>query len=186
MSAPTDMKCWSVAHLTATEPKTTSNAIRRGKLRVTTGPVFSGSKTKKNILLSVPFSFNNPAPATLTVVDLKLRIEGGTVYDDSLPARMFWIATHDSVYPKNKEHMEFMRPFSIDGRKTVEQVIEFQILDPTTQLDSGPYTVTLEAMVIPQRLGKKKWQDVCSYQLLTDWDSPERLMARTNDPSFHP
>lgn len=160
--------------------------VRRGKLRATTGPAFSGSKNKNCLLLNVPFSFHNPAPATLTVVDLKLRIEGGTVYDDSLPVKMFWIATHDSVCPKGGEHREFMRPFSIDGRKTVEHVIEFQAKDPTTQLCSGPYTAILEALVIPQRLGKKKWRDVCSYQLLTDWNSPERLIARTNDPSFHP
>ncbi|MFS8104190.1 hypothetical protein LFM09_44475 [Lentzea alba] len=51
--------------------------VRRGRLRVETGPVFSGAITSNKIVLNVPLVFHNPAPASLVVADIKLHLSGG-------------------------------------------------------------------------------------------------------------
>ncbi|MFF0659187.1 hypothetical protein, partial [Micromonospora tulbaghiae] len=46
--------------------------VRRGRLRVETGHVFSGAITSNKIVLDIPLVFHNPAPACLVVADIKL------------------------------------------------------------------------------------------------------------------
>ena len=99
--------------------------VRRGRLRVETGPVFSGAITSNKIVLNVPLVFHNPAPASLVVTDIKLHLNGGAGDANSpdhkaLPKRMFWIAFHGSVYPESDKHRQFAMPFAVEGRKSVE------------------------------------------------------------------
>ncbi|GAA0909345.1 hypothetical protein [Virgisporangium aurantiacum] len=166
--------------------------VRRGRLRVDTGPIYSGAITSNKIVLHVPLVFHNPAPASLVVADIKLHLSGGT--DDAnspdrkaLPKRMFWIAFHGSVYPESDKHRQFAMPFAVDGRKSVERVIEFQWDNPETQLEDGPYTATVEVLVLPQRWRRRRWRTLCTYQLRTDLWSGARaaLIPRTNDPTYY-
>src|SRR5690242_15944080 len=103
---------------------------RRGRLRLYTGHVLSGVLVKKAIVY-LPFVFHNPAPATLTVADLRLNIEGGSGGPDDVdrlvpPGKLFWIASHDAVYPESGKHRQYAMPFAVEGRKAVGRVIEFQ------------------------------------------------------------
>jgi hypothetical protein len=80
---------------------------RRGRLRLHTGHVLSGALAKKAIVY-LPFVFHNPSPATLTVVDLRLIIEGGSGGPEDTdrlvsPGKLFWIASHEAVYPESRE-----------------------------------------------------------------------------------
>lgn len=165
--------------------------VRRGRLRVETGPVFSGAITSNKIVFNVPLVFHNPAPASLVVADIKLHLSGGG--DESspdrkaLPKRMFWIAFHGSVYPESDKHRQFAMPFAVEGRKSVERVIEFQWDNPETQLEDGPYTANVEVLVLPQRWRQRRWRTTCTYPLRTDLWSGARaaLIPRTNDPEFY-
>jgi len=166
--------------------------VRRGRVRVETGPVFSGAITRNKIVLDVPLVFHNPAPASLVVADIKLHLSGGAGDPDSpdhkaLPRRMFWIAFHGSVYPEPDKHRQYAMPFAVEGRKSVERVIEFQWDNPETQLEDGPYTATVEVLVLPQRWGRRQWRTTCTYQLRTDLWSANRaaLIPRTNDPALY-
>jgi len=165
--------------------------VRRGRLRVETGPVFSGFITSNKIVFDVPLVFHNPAPASLVVADIKLRLSGGGDENSpdhkALPKRMFWIAFHDSVYPESDKHRQFAMPFAVEGRKSVERVIEFQWDNPETQLEDGPYTATVEVLVLPQRWRRRRWRATCTYSLRTDlWSGARaRLIPRTNDPEFY-
>ncbi|MFE9913623.1 hypothetical protein ACFYPG_00585 [Micromonospora sp. NPDC005553] len=166
--------------------------VRRGRLSVETGPVFSGAITSNKIVLNVPLVFHNPAPASLVVTDIKLHLSGGAGDANSpdrkaLPKRMFWIAFHASVYPESDKHRQFAMPFAVEGRKSVERVIEFQWDNPETQLEDGPYTATVEVLVLPQRRRRRRWRAMCTYQLRTDLWSGRRaaLIPRTNDPEFY-
>lgn len=167
--------------------------VRRGRLRVETGPVFSGAITSGKIVFNVPLVFHNPGPAALVVADIKLYLSGGGGVGDenspdrtALPKRMFWIAFHGSVYPESGKHRQFAMPFAVEGRKSVERVIEFQWDNPETQLENGPYTATVEVLVLPQRWRRRRWRTTCTYQLRTDlWSADRaRLIPRTNDPEF--
>ncbi|MEV0679113.1 hypothetical protein AB0I60_21595 [Actinosynnema sp. NPDC050436] len=165
--------------------------VRRGRLRVETGPVFSGAITSNKIVLNVPLVFHNLDPASLVVADIKLHLSGGDDENSpdhkALPKRMFWIAFHGSVYPEPDEHRQFAMPFAVEGRKSVERVIEFQWDNPETQLEDGPYTATVEVLVLPQRWRRRQWRTTCTYQLQTDLWSGNRasLIPRTNDPEFY-
>lgn len=166
--------------------------VRRGRLRVETGHVFSGAITSNKIVLDIPLVFHNPAPASLVVADIKLRLSGGAGGENSadhkaLPKRMFWIAFHGSVYPESDKHRQYATPFAVEGRKSVERVIEFQWDTPETQLKDGPYTATVEVLVLPQRWGRRRWRTTCTFPLRTDLWSGNRnaLIPRTNDPEFY-
>ncbi|MFG1804618.1 hypothetical protein ACGFI4_31190 [Micromonospora carbonacea] len=166
--------------------------VRRGHPRVETGHVFSGAITGNKIILYIPLVFHNPAPATLVVADIKLRLSGGAGDENSpdrraLPKRMFWIAFHGSVYPEQGKHRQYAMPFAVEGRKSVERVIEFQWDTPETQLKDGPYTATVEVLALPQRWRRRRWSSVCTFQLRTDLWSGNRnaLIPRTNDPEFY-
>lgn len=78
-------------------------------------------------------------------------------------------------------------PFAVEGRKSVERVIEFQWDNPETHLEDGPYTATVEVLVLPQRWGRPRWRSTCTYQLRTDlWSTNKAaLTPRTNDPTFY-
>ena len=107
--------------------------------------MFSGAIMSNKIVLDIPLSFHNPAPASLVVADIKLRLSGGAGDENSLdhkalPNRMFWIAFHGSVYPESDKHRQYAMPFAVEGRKSVERVIEFQWDAPETQLEDGHYT----------------------------------------------
>ena len=166
--------------------------VRRGRLRVATGHVFSGAITSNKIVLYIPLVFHNPAPASLVVADIKLRLSGGTGDENSpdrkaLPKRMFWIAFHGSVYPESDKHRQYAMPFAVEGRRSVERVIEFQWDTPETQLEDGPYTATVEVLVLPQRWGRRQWRTTCTFPLRTDLWSGNRnaLIPRTNDPEYY-
>jgi hypothetical protein len=101
---------------------------RRGKLRLHTGHVLSGALAKKAIVY-LPLVFHNPAPATLTVVDLRLIIEGGSGRPEDTdrlasPGKLFWIASHEAVYPESGKHRQYAMPFAVEGRKAIGRVIE--------------------------------------------------------------
>ncbi len=166
--------------------------VRRGRLRVETGHVFSGAIMSNKIVLDIPLVFHNPAPACLVVADIKLRLSGGAGGESSadhkvLPKRMFWIAFHTSVYPESDKHRQYAMPFAVEGRKSVERVIEFQWDAPETELKDGPYSASVEVLVLPQRWGWRRWRTTCTFPLRTDLWSGSRnaLIPRTNDPEFY-
>ncbi|MEU8257961.1 hypothetical protein AB0C06_27275 [Micromonospora inaquosa] len=164
---------------------------RRGVLRVYTGHVLSGALAKKTILY-LPFVFYNPAPSTLTVVDLRLIIEGGSARPDDAerlvsPGKLFWIASHDAVYPESGKHRQYAMPFAVEGRRAIGRVIEFQWEGQRSELKHGPYTATLEGLVLPQRFGRRRWHPLLTIPLNTQlWTAgTTRILPRSNDPEYH-
>ena len=164
---------------------------RRGRLRLHTGHVLSGVLAKKAIVY-LPLVFHNPAPATLTVTDLRLIIEGGSGGPEDAdrlvsPGKLFWIASHEAVYPESGKHRQYAMPFAVEGRKAVGLVIEFQWEGQRSELKHGPYTATVEGLVLPQRFGRRRWRPLLTFTLNTQlWTAdPTRVLPRSNDPEYH-
>ena len=112
------------------------------------------------------------------VADIKLRLSGGAGDENSLdhkalPNRMFWIAFHGSVYPESDKHRQYAMPFAVEGRKSVERVIEFQWDAPETQLEDGHYTPPRGAGPATT-LGRRRWRTTCAFPLRTDLWSGKR------------
>jgi hypothetical protein len=164
---------------------------RRGRLRLYTGHVLSGALINKAIVY-IPLVFHNPAPATLTVADLRLTVQGGSNGPEdvdrlALPGKLFWIASHDAVYPESGKHRQYAMPFAVEGRKAVGRVIEFQWEGRRSELKHGPYTATVEGLVLPQRFGRRQWRPLLTFTLNTQlWTAdPTRILPRSNDPEYH-
>ncbi|MEU9826535.1 hypothetical protein [Micromonospora chersina] len=164
--------------------------VRRGRLRCYTSHVYSGSFSPTKLVVVVPLVLHNPAPATLVVTDLRLRIDaskgGPGIELAAFPMKLRWIASHTAVYPKN-ETRTFAAPFAVDGRKAVERFIEFQRDDPPSLLEDGPYRATIEALVEPRsRWARPRWSPLLSYTFNSQLAVASRmsLIPRSNDPDL--
>lgn len=164
--------------------------VRRGRLRCYTSHVYSGAFSPSKLVFVLPLVLHNPAPAPLTVIDLRLRITEQKDRESKdagiLPLGLRWIASHTAVYPRN-ETRNYAAPFAIDGRKAIERFIEFQCDNPDTTLEDGPYEATIEALVAPRRWSSRdRWRKLLSYRFNTQLATGSRasLIARSNDPNY--
>lgn len=139
-------------------------------------------------MLVLPLVVHNPAPAPIIVTDLRLRVDtprGTAVREPALPIYLSWIASHASVYPQNGSRV-YAAPFVVAGRTAIEEFIEFQLDDPASQLELGPYEATIQARVAPARPWRRhSWQQLITYTFNSHLAVEARgnLIPRSNDPT---
>lgn len=180
--------------------------VRRGRLRSYPPTSYAGAFPGTDVRLVLPLVLYNPAPAPITILAFRMRIDPhvcricGRGHDPTVPATLSWQAVQGQLEPAGARnevrHGTRVLPsaFPIEGRRAVERFIEFARKDQRLRLADGPYPATVEVLLAHRRLWRwlarrGGWRRLVEFELhteLVEKDGRDRWLVRTNDPEWQP
>lgn len=156
--------------------------VRRGRIRTYAPQSYAGAFPNDQVRLVIPLTLHNTGPAPITILDFRLRIDK----PDEESLYLSWHATQPGLEPAPSNGGRKMpSPLPIEGRRTVDNFIEFARKDVMLEIKEGPYPVTVEV-----KFGHRKtWRKLASFLLHTQLipeNSKHPWIPRTNDPEWSP